>query len=121
MPLNLVNAGLGSKVSTWLGPPFMKRKTQCLALAGKCGGLGARGEVAALALSAKNPPAANKSISASPAKPPPTCHKNSRRDWPHGVGLGMKRLIHLLRVNEFIQIQNHPAHLLQRGLLCVCI
>ena len=32
---HLVNVGLGSHVSTWLGPPYMKRKMQDFALAAK--------------------------------------------------------------------------------------
>src|SRR5205807_5474125 len=42
-PLSLVSAGLGSKVSRWLGPPVMNRKITLLALAGKCGFRGASG------------------------------------------------------------------------------
>ena len=34
-PLRLVSSGLGSQVSTWLGPPYMNRKMQPFALAGK--------------------------------------------------------------------------------------
>src|SRR5438477_9858829 len=89
LPCSLSSAGLGSNVSTWLGPPFMKRNTQCFALAGKCGGFEASGNPAAFALLSKNPLLDSKSISASPAKPPPTCHRNSRRVLPHGVGLGI--------------------------------
>ena len=40
--------GLGSKVSTCDGPPFMNRWTTCLALPGKCGGFGASGPSDAL-------------------------------------------------------------------------
>ena len=32
---HLFNAGLGSHVSTWLGPPYIKRKIQDFALAAK--------------------------------------------------------------------------------------
>ena len=39
-PWYFSSAGLRSNVSTWLGAPFMKRKTTCLARAGKWGGLG---------------------------------------------------------------------------------
>src|SRR5262245_29341188 len=100
----------------------MKRKTQCLAFAGKCVGFAAKGEVAARALSARTPLLVSKSIRASPAKPPPACHRNSRRVCPHGVRLGMKRSIssyQSLRIKELIQIQNDSAHLLQRDFLRV--
>src|SRR5947209_4334671 len=44
-PARLSSSGLGSKVSTWLGPPSMKRKMTLLALGGWCGrreGVGSR-------------------------------------------------------------------------------
>ncbi len=49
-PWRWVRAGLGSKVSTCDGPPFMKRKMTRLALGVKCLGFGASGllEVAAV-------------------------------------------------------------------------
>ena len=42
-PAYFSSAGLGSKVSTCDGPPFMNRKITRLARAGKCGGRGASG------------------------------------------------------------------------------
>src|SRR5260221_517399 len=36
-PCSLASRGLGSKVSSWDGPPSMNRKMTFLALAGKCG------------------------------------------------------------------------------------
>ena len=108
-PCHCVSAGLGSNVSTWLGAPFMNRKTACLALAGKCGGLGASGcssnEPRALAAFAeKKPVRLSRSTNASPAKPPPTCQRNSRRVWPQGVELGMKREVFMVfgRESRFI-------------------
>src|SRR5689334_18497349 len=99
----------------------MNRNTTCLALAGKCGGRGAimLTPVAACAGCAKKPSRERRSISARPAKPPPTCHRNSRRERPQGVGLGIKRSIFTasIRVHEFVQIKNHAAHLLERFLL----
>ena len=44
LPWCLISSGLGSKVSTWLTPPYMNRTMHALALAGKWGRLGARGE-----------------------------------------------------------------------------
>src|SRR4051812_25217916 len=76
-PWCLVSSGFGSNVSTWLGPPFMKRKTQCFAFAGKCGGFASSGDACA-----------SKSVSASPANPPPTCQRNSRRGGGGGGGVG---------------------------------
>src|ERR1700751_4757633 len=43
LPAYRASIGLGSKVSTWEGPPFMNRWITRFALAGKCGSLGARG------------------------------------------------------------------------------
>src|SRR5262245_44461453 len=42
-PAYRARSGLGSKVSTWDGPPFMNRWITCLALAGRGGVRGARG------------------------------------------------------------------------------
>ena len=42
LPCNASSLGLGSKVSTWLGPPFMNRCTRRLALAGCRGERGDR-------------------------------------------------------------------------------
>src|SRR5258708_8084012 len=42
-PSYFFSAGLGSKVSIWLGAPTMKRKITDLAFAGKCCGLGDSG------------------------------------------------------------------------------
>src|SRR5580704_1285204 len=42
-PLYLVSIGLGSKVSTWLGPPLRNRKMTRLALGGKWVGRGSSG------------------------------------------------------------------------------
>src|SRR5579859_5361713 len=99
----------------------MNRKMTCLALAGKCGGRGAimLTPVAAWAGCAKKPSRESRSMSARPAKPPPTCHKNSRRERPQGVGLGIKRCMFpaSVRVHEFVQIENDAAHLLERFLL----
>src|SRR5262249_61343619 len=70
------------------------------ALAGKAGGVGAIGPVAASSPSAggpapagraKNPSRESRAIRASPAKPPPTCQRNSRRERPQGVGVGTNR------------------------------
>src|SRR5262249_5862317 len=42
LPWYLSRSGLGSKVSTWLGPPFMNRWTKRFALAGEGGPVAAR-------------------------------------------------------------------------------
>src|SRR5260370_27672960 len=44
LPWCLANSGFGSQRSTWLGPPYMKRKMHDFAWATKCGCLGSRGE-----------------------------------------------------------------------------
>src|SRR5450432_831916 len=43
LPSHLMSSGLQSHVSTWLGPPLTKIQMTALALALKCGFLGARG------------------------------------------------------------------------------
>src|SRR6516164_5307302 len=43
LPCCFVNSGLGSKRSTWLGPPTMNMKMTDFAFASKCGGLAERG------------------------------------------------------------------------------
>src|SRR3954453_16324683 len=90
-PAYFSSAGLGSKVSTCDGPPFMNRKITRLARAGKCGGLGARGllgtdasvrpGVAARADPApiSSPASARTLESPSAPKPPPIRQNNARR------------------------------------------
>src|ERR1700682_2201436 len=99
----------------------MNKNTTCLALAGKCGGRGAimLAPVAASAGGAKKPSRESRSIRARPANPPPTCHRNSRRERRHGVGLGMKRCMMTasVRIHEFVQVENDAAHLFERFLL----
>src|SRR5436305_2894075 len=74
-PWCFVSIGLGSKVSTCDGPPFMNRKMTRFALGAKCGAFGARG-LAALASEARTP--------ARPRapKPPPIRRSQSRRVRP---------------------------------------
>ena len=75
----------------------MKRKTACLALAGKCGVLAASRVPApgrlseAAAVRVKKPSRVSRSVRARPAKPPPTSQRNCLRLRPQGVGLGMNR------------------------------
>src|SRR4051794_8438478 len=96
----------------------MKRKTTCLALAAKCCGLGARGlALGSAARAAKKPSRVSRSMRARPAKPPPTSHRNSRRERPHGVGLAMKRPTvrppprGSIGVDELVEIEQHAAQL----------
>src|SRR5262249_17645863 len=90
------------KVSTWLGAPFMNRKTTRFALAGKWLGLGESrldredapgcfGTPSAAVALEKNPWRVRTAIRANPAKPPPASQRNYRPVRPHGVRLGMKR------------------------------
>ena len=76
----LARAGLGSKVSTCDGPPFMNRWMTRLALAGKCGFFGASGLrlVAASARDSK-PQSCNNAVSPMAPKPMPQRHSSSRR------------------------------------------
>src|SRR5262245_6296238 len=89
----------------------MNKNTACFAFAAKCGCFGASAYGAAFATASlalarfeKNPSRDNRSMSASPAKPPPTCHRNSRRLLPHGVGFGMYRFIELPPPDQLHQI-----------------
>src|SRR2546429_2545446 len=75
----------------------MNKNAARFALAAKCGWRGLKGfdkstvafaEGAACGALSKNPSRDSKSINASPAKPPPTSQRNSRRVRPQGVGLG---------------------------------
>ena len=71
-PLNLVNMGLGSNVSTCDGPPFKNRKITCLALGAKCGDFGSNDPASACASLASRP--ANPTI----PNPFPACRSASR-------------------------------------------
>src|SRR3954447_17422627 len=71
----------------WLGPPYMNRKMTLLAFGSKWGRFGASGLANALAPSAavawesKNAPS-RRPESATEAKPPPACQRNSLRVLP---------------------------------------
>src|SRR5207247_2886453 len=78
-PAYLVRAGLGSNVSTWLGPPVMNSEITAFARALKCGGLGAYGfpwsgvlvQLASIDSAASSPSLWSREASASPLIPPP--------------------------------------------------
>src|SRR5262249_1956962 len=74
--------------------PFMNRKTQCFALAGKCGGLAASGLVAAAFDSRES-----RSSRARLANPPPAWNRNPRRS---------------IGIDELVQVKEHATHLLER-------
>ena len=80
VPANFSNSGFGSNVSTCDGPPFIMRKMQLFAFAGKCGFLGARGPRGASARDSD----ASSPASATPANPPPISQMSSRRVRPQG-------------------------------------
>src|SRR6516225_6946970 len=75
LPSSSYSFGLYSNVSTWLGPPYMKRKMTLLALAGRGGAFGARGLAnlltpsAATASVAKNPSRDKSPVKATPVNP----------------------------------------------------
>ena len=86
LPWCLASSILGSNVSTWLTPPYMKSTMHALALAGKCGVLGAIAPAADDSLRRKRRPIARRSpssasrvASAVPTKPPADSQRNSRR------------------------------------------
>jgi hypothetical protein len=137
-PVRLVSCGLGSKVSTWLTPPYMNKTMHALALAGKCGAFKAKGESGdgpvseAADASAKKPSPASKAVKAVPTKPPPASQRNSRRVRPHGVKAraarrSSKRVMLINRtsvhraktarrsiaVDELIHVQNNQAKCLE--------
>src|SRR5277367_3102991 len=106
----------------------MNKKMQCLALPARCGSRAverasprAAADDPAKARVAKKPSRESRSISASPAKPPPTSHKNSRRVRRHGVEFGMNRSVRLsiksrsVRIHELIQVEDRPADEFQRA------
>ena len=69
---SLVRAGLGSKVSTCDGPPFMNRKMTRLARGGKCGGFGASGFGTPAPGPTRQPACVGKTLARPSApKPPP--------------------------------------------------
>src|SRR5262249_32761907 len=74
-PLSLLRIGLGSKVSTWLGPPCMKRWMTHFAVAGSGGVLGANGLGVAAAADCWN-----RSSAASHPMPKPEVCRNLRRE-----------------------------------------
>ena len=74
LPLCLARAGLGSKVSTCDGPPFMNRWMMRLALGAKCERFGARGLAAALASCS-----ASRAARPSDPRPVPMRASHSRR------------------------------------------
>src|SRR5579884_1219469 len=81
-PAYFTSAGLGSKVSTCDGPPFMNRKMTRLARGVKCGAFGANGLLALLAarnVEPSNPSLARTLASPSAPKPLPRLHSICRR------------------------------------------
>src|SRR3954447_22972805 len=78
-PLCLLSNGLGSKVSTCEGPPFMKRKMTRFALGAKCGAFGASGLTAASARAGRADSSASTPASPRAPKPPPIRRSQSRR------------------------------------------
>src|SRR6185503_7825731 len=83
LPAHFFSDGLGSKLSSWEGPPFMKRWITRLALGAKCGCFGTNGDrdgspVASTACTAPIP----RKTSARPkaAMPMPDRHKACRRE-----------------------------------------
>src|SRR2546427_3889576 len=111
----------------------MNKKIACFALASKCGGFAdSKPRVgpasAAAAEEAKNPSRDSRSINASPAKPPPTCDKKSRRFPPPGVVSALKRSDRfdmacphdlrvkirpesfLVRIDKLVEIKNDSTH-----------
>ena len=85
LPAYFSRSGLGSKVSTWLGPPLAKMWMTRLAWAGKCGGRGASGFRLASRVALATGSAALRS-GASPIRPMPMPQRASisRRVIPIG-------------------------------------
>src|SRR5258705_13800057 len=88
-PAYLVNAGLGSKVSTWLTPPLMNSEITAVARGLKCGAFGAYGlnplgfasHAAELTISSASSLSwFSRCASASPLMPPPERKRKSRLD-----------------------------------------
>ena len=75
LPPNFVIIGLGSKLSMWLTPPFMKSQITLLALGAKCGSPLGGDHAAVLARASR----LSMAPSAMPVNPIPMSAKNVRR------------------------------------------
>src|SRR6266446_5755006 len=110
-PSYFLSAGLGSKVSMWLGAPTMNRKITALAFAGKCCGLGASG----FSRVAAKPSRSSRYCRASAPNPCAARVSTSRR-----VMAGRMCSMAVLRessgnINELISIEERQAKIRQRA------
>src|SRR3954451_1314400 len=76
LPAYLFNIGFGSKLSTWLQPPFMNSQITFFAFGAKCGTPVGGDQPDSL----PNPSPLSMTLSASPAQPMPMLDKKVRRD-----------------------------------------
>src|SRR5829696_5813026 len=103
-PASLMRSGLGSKRSTWLGPPDMKGKMTRLAFGAKWVGLGVKGFS-----DASSPCSPSSDVSATMPKPPPARFRKVRRDVvkePYGPGQVFTALID---IHEIVQVEQRAA------------
>src|SRR6266404_998904 len=110
-PSYFLSAGLGSKVSMWLGAPTMNRKITDLAFAGKCCGLGASG----FSRAAAKPSRSSRYCRASAPNPCAARVSTSRR-----VMAGRMCSMAVLRessgdINELISIEQCQAKIRERA------
>ena len=100
----------------------MNKKITRLALAGKCGVLGASG-FGAGAARASNPAPSSSDASAITPKPPPARRRNSRRLAGHvGHPLGPQQRLGSVDIDKSVQVEERAAKLLKRGMIrCVTL
>src|SRR5262249_36632134 len=124
LPAYFASDGLGSKVSTCDGPPFMKRKMIRFALGGKCGARGDSGLTArSFGSAAQSKPASAKTLARPRApKPPPMRQRTSRRERA-AVACSMSTSLALsIHVQELVGAEQHLGVLLPaRQLTCVTL
>src|SRR5262245_19716540 len=117
-PANLSRAGLGSKVSRWLGPPSINSQMTDVACGWWCGFFGASGSGSLS--SAPNASSASSDASTMAPKPPLACIKKSRRIVSallsgESSPCSCFRIPALLvDVNEFIRVKEDVAEVHQR-------
>src|ERR1043165_1842482 len=99
LPAYLVTIGLGSKLSRWLTPPFMKSQITLLAFGVKCGRPVGGDQGASLARESR----CSIAPSARPVKPIPRSARNTRRF--SGLAIGWCLLVISSQCDEVVVIE----------------
>src|SRR5262245_35879783 len=116
LPWKRRSSGFGSKRSTWLGPPYMKRKITDLARGVKCGDRCASGFFAARAdppcgAAWSSPSRSSRSAAARPAKPAPARNRSSRRVIARSCRIGKRRSVD---IEELARVEERVTQVAQR-------